>query len=73
MKLLSDQTLEQRARRRLDKFGLKAHKGKAGSSGYTVCAGPDAWPDFEGQEKYCADIEKLLELTEYLHERYCEK
>lgn len=73
MKLLSNQTLEQRARRRLDKFGLKVHGAKDGSGSYTVYAGPDAWPDFVGQEKYCADVEKLLELTEYLHERYCEK
>ncbi len=73
MKLLSDRTLEQRARRRLDKFGLKVRKATDGSGSYTVYAGPDAWPDFEGQEKYCADIEKLLELTEYLHERYFAK
>ncbi len=73
MKLLSNQTLEQRARRRLDKFGLRVHKATDESGSYTVCAGPDAWPDFEGQEKYCADIEKLLELTEYLHERYFAK
>lgn len=70
MTLLSNQTLERRARHRLDKLGLKVHKVKGGSGGYIVRAGPEAWPDFEGQEKYCADVEKLLDLTDYLRERY---
>lgn len=64
MNWLSDRTLEQRARRRLDRFGLKIRKSRKRNGGYTVYGGPDALPSFSGEEIWCSGIYQLLELTE---------
>lgn len=70
MTWLSDQTLERRARRRLAKYGLKVKKHRGLQGGYTVFDGPHACFDLRDTSKWYADIYKLLEFTEYLHERY---
>lgn len=69
---LFEGSFERQARRRLAKYGLKMeyHRDED-RSWYTIHANEDRphidWPD-EG-ENY-PDIWKVLELTEYLHERY---
>lgn len=73
MEFLSDQTLERRARRRLAKFGLKVKKHRGQQGGYTVYNDPDAKGNLFGfEETWYTNIYKLLDLTEYLHERYCD-
>ena len=71
MKFLSDRTLERRARRRLAKYGLKVRKHREKGGGYTAYSdhSTEAYY-FEDGERWFADVFKLLDFTEYLHERY---
>lgn len=71
MKILSDQTLEQRARRRLAKYGLRIRKSREQGGGYTVYNDPQEvglYP--EGGEAWFSTLFKLLEYTDRLHEQY---
>lgn len=72
MTRLSYQTLERRARAKLARYGLKVeYHREEDCSWYTVHANENRphidWPD---DETCYPDVWKLLELTEYLHERY---
>ncbi len=69
--LLSNETLERRARRRLAKYGLKVRKHREKGGGYTVYNDPDVDGLYiEGGEAHYSDVIKLLQLTEKLHEKY---
>lgn len=65
MAWLSDQQIERRMRRKLEKYGYKLHKSRE-KGGYTVTGGP--CPD-EPEGQY-SDIMKLVDAVEALEERF---
>ena len=62
MAWLSDQQIERRMRRKLEKYGYQLHKSSE-NGGYTVTGGPEP----EGQY---SDIMKLVDAVEALEERF---
>ena len=65
MAWLSDQQIERRMRRKLEKYGYKLHKSREKGGGYTITGGyynePDTW---------YGDIMELVDAVEALEERF---
>ena len=66
MKILSDEVIENRMRRRLAKYGYKLHKSRQNDGGYTITGGP--YPD--EPDGWYADLMKLVDAVEAMEERF---
>ena len=68
MKLLPDEVIERRMRRKLAKYGYKLHKSRQKDGGYTITGG--YYPD--EQDGYYSDLMKLVDAVEALEERFAQ-
>lgn len=68
MKMLTDEVIERRMRRRLAKYGYTLHKSRKKGGGYTVTGG--YYPD--EPDGHYDDLMKLVDAVEAMEERFAQ-